>query len=140
MNNFLVLSILGIILLSGCTTQPTTTTISSSSSSSSSSATSSSITTTTSSATTTPSSLSASVLIQNFVFMPKSLTVKVGTTVTWTNQDSTTHTVTSDSGSELSSGGIAPTHTYSHTFAQTGTFNYHCSIHPSMTATVVVTQ
>jgi plastocyanin len=131
MKQLLVLSVLGIILLSGCTIPTMTSTTMTSMSSSSSSS---------SSATTTASSSSASVLIQNFAFMPKSLTVRVGTIVTWTNQDSTSHTVTSDSGSELNSAHIAPGQTYSHTFAQAGTFLYHCAIHPSMTATVVVTQ
>jgi plastocyanin len=76
-----------------------------------------------------------SVNISNFSFNPADLTVKAGTAVTWTNNDSTTHTVTFDS---FQSGNIAPGSSYSHTFSDKGTFNYHCSIHPSMTGKVVI--
>jgi plastocyanin len=77
------------------------------------------------------------VTIAGFAFSPASLTVKVGDAVTWTNNDSTTHTVTADDGS-FSSGDVAPGATFSFTFKKAGSFGYHCSIHPSMTATVVV--
>jgi amicyanin len=79
-----------------------------------------------------------SVDIKNFAFSPSTLTIKVGETVTWTNDDSTSHTVTSDSGSELGSGSISPGQTYSHTFNTAGTFDYHCSIHTSMKGEVIV--
>jgi plastocyanin len=79
------------------------------------------------------------VSIQNMSFSPDSITVKKGTTVTWTNNDSTTHTVTADSGSGPKSGNLASSDTYNFTFNTTGTFNYHCSIHPSMTGKVTVT-
>lgn len=78
------------------------------------------------------------VTIQNFAFSPASLTVSPGTTVTWTNKDSTAHTVTIDSGSGPNSGQIQPGQSYSFTFQQSGTYAYHCSIHPQMKATVVV--
>ena len=77
------------------------------------------------------------VSIANFAFSPASITVKVGDSVTWTNNDSTTHTVTADDNS-FSSGDLAPGATFSFTFSKAGTFAYHCSIHPSMTGTVVV--
>jgi plastocyanin len=80
------------------------------------------------------------VTIENMAFTPASLTVKKGLTITWTNKDSLAHTVTSDSGSELSSGTIAPGSTYSHNFSTVGTYKYHCSIHPNMTGTITVTE
>jgi plastocyanin len=73
----------------------------------------------------------------NLAFSPATLTIKVGTTVTWTNKDSTTHTVISDNG-VFQSGNMAPNATFTYTFNNAGTFPYHCSIHPSMKGTVVV--
>jgi plastocyanin len=78
-----------------------------------------------------------SVSIQNFAFSVSSLSVKSGTTVTWTNNDQTTHTVTADDGS-FDSGNIAPGGNFTHTFNAAGTIAYHCSIHSTMTAKVVV--
>lgn len=88
--------------------------------------------------TTTSVPQTSAVTIQNFAFNPSSLTIKVGTTVTWTNQDSSTHTITSDSGNELNSGNIPSGQTYSHTFNSVGIFNYHCSIHTYMRGTITV--
>jgi plastocyanin len=79
----------------------------------------------------------ADVTIQNFAFSPATITVTVGTTVTWTNNDGATHTVTSDTG-VFDSGNMANGKTYSRTFSQAGTFTYHCTIHPNMKATVIV--
>ncbi len=79
-----------------------------------------------------------SVSISNFAFSQKEITVKAGTTVTWTNNDSAPHTVTSDSGSELSSASLAKGQSYSHTFTQPGTYAYHCSVHPQMAGKVAV--
>lgn len=79
-----------------------------------------------------------SVDIANFAFSPASLTINAGDSVTWTNKDSTAHTVTSDSGSELNSGTLRPGDTYSQTFNTKGEFDYHCSIHTSMKAKVIV--
>ena len=75
--------------------------------------------------------------IKNFSFNPASLTVKTGDTVTWTNNDTATHTVVADDNS-FSSSDLAPGASFTHTFTKAGTVAYHCSIHPSMTATVVV--
>ncbi len=86
------------------------------------------------SSTATPSN---QVNIAGFAFSPQTLTVAKGTTVTWTNNDSTTHTVTSDSG-VWDSGNLAVGKTFSYTFNQTGTFPYHCQIHTNMTAKIVV--
>lgn len=113
MRNLALLSVLIVsVLVAGCTQSPSTT------------------------PTTTGNSNTVS--IKGFAFNPSTLTVPVGTTVTWTNEDSTTHTVTSDSGSEFDSGQIPSGQTYSHTFNTAGTFSYHCSIHTSMKAQIVV--
>lgn len=82
------------------------------------------------------SSSGAQVSISNFAFSPSSVTVKVGESVTWTNNDSPTHTVVGDGG--ISSGDLVNGATYSKTFDTAGTFAYKCSIHPTMTGTVVV--
>jgi plastocyanin len=79
------------------------------------------------------------VAIKGFAFSPDSMTIKVGTTVKWTNQDSVAHTVTSDTGL-FDSGDLAAGDTFSFTFTQSGTFAYHCTMHPSMTATIIVTE
>lgn len=80
-------------------------------------------------------SLSKSVSIANMSFQPATLPVALNTTVTWTNNDSVTHTVT---GTDFDSGNIAPGSSYSHTFTIVGTYNYHCAIHPSMAGSVTV--
>ena len=80
------------------------------------------------------------VTIRDFAFDPPDLSVSVGTTVTWTNEDNTTHTVTgTDSGSPIASRDLDQGGTYSVTFDQVGTFHYLCSIHTRMTGTVTVT-
>lgn len=78
--------------------------------------------------------------IQNFAFSPSAITVKQGTTVTWTNKDGTAHTVTeTDSQTGPNSGNVNPGASYSFTFATPGTYHYHCAIHPEMLGTVTVT-
>ena len=77
--------------------------------------------------------------IANFAFSPSTLTIKSGDSVTWTNRDSSAHTVTSDSGNELDSERISNGQIYTHVFAQPGTYSYHCTPHPGMKATIVVT-
>jgi plastocyanin len=84
-----------------------------------------------------PSAGAMAVTIKGFAFDPAQLEVPVGTTVTWTNQDSASHTVTADDGS-FDSGQLAQGATFSQTFAKAGTYTYHCANHPNMTATVVV--
>ena len=78
------------------------------------------------------------VTIDNFAFAPASVTVRVGSTVTWTNRDEEPHTVAATDGS-FHSPGMGTGATYSHAFPAAGTFDYVCSIHPSMHGTVVVT-
>jgi plastocyanin len=79
------------------------------------------------------------VSIQNFAFSPTTINIKAGTKVSWTNQDSTSHTVTADDGS-FSSSTLGQGQIYSFTFTKAGTYTYHCTIHPSMHGTVVVSQ
>jgi MYXO-CTERM domain-containing protein len=75
--------------------------------------------------------------IAGFAFAPQSVTIAVGDTVTWTNADAQGHTATADDGS-FDTGTIANGTSRSATFPTAGTFAYHCRIHPSMTATIVV--
>ena len=84
-----------------------------------------------------PAAGAAAVAIKDFAFNPQTTQAKVGETITWTNQDSTAHTVTLDDKS-VDSGNVAPSATYSHAFTQAGTFTYHCSIHTQMTGTITV--
>jgi plastocyanin len=84
-----------------------------------------------------PSAAGDAVTIQGFAFKPDTINVKTGATVTWTNNDSTAHTVTFDDGSQ-SSKNIGLGGTFQRTFSAAGTFKYHCAIHPNMTATVTV--
>jgi amicyanin len=80
------------------------------------------------------------VMIQNFSFKPKDIKVKVGTTVTWTNNDGVQHNVVSDNGGDGPNGPLlAKGASYSYTFKKTGTFDYHCNPHPDMKASVIVT-
>jgi plastocyanin len=78
-------------------------------------------------------------------FVPETLTVSKGTTITWTNGDSTLHTVTSgsaesgNSGTEFDSSYLAAGKTFQHQFSTSGTFDYYCTLHPYMKGKVVVT-
>lgn len=81
------------------------------------------------------SAANQSVNINNFTFSPGTITIAPGDSVTWTNDDSATHTVT---GSGWGSGALATGATYTHQFNTTGDFTYHCSIHTYMTGVVVV--
>jgi len=78
------------------------------------------------------------VKIVDFAFRPGTLTVPKGTRVKWTNKGAVTHTSTSNKGL-WDSGSIAPGGTFSRVFKKVGTFKYHCTIHPTMTAKIVVT-
>ena len=77
--------------------------------------------------------------ISDFKFNPAKLTVPVGTTVTWIDQDEEPHTVAAKDGS-FHSPGLDTHGTYSFTFTAPGSYDYICSIHPFMTGTVVVTK
>jgi len=86
--------------------------------------------------TTTPKTTENAVKIANFAFSPDTITVTTGTKITWINEDSTVHTVT---GAGFESGEIKPGQSYNHAFSSPGTYDYHCSIHSSMTGQVIVT-
>ena len=86
----------------------------------------------------TPTSSNVTVNIKNFVFNPTTITIKSGTRVTWVNNDSVPHTVTSDSGSLLNSGTLAPGQSFSFSFSSVTSVNYHCALHPAMKGTVIV--
>jgi plastocyanin len=77
------------------------------------------------------------VVIKDFMYMPMSLTVKSGTTVTWVKMDDEPHNVISDSGL-FRSGGFDTNETFSCKFGKPGTYHITCSIHPRMVATIVV--
>jgi plastocyanin len=74
---------------------------------------------------------------QNFVPSTIVIVIGVNNTVTWVNNDIAIHTVTSDSGI-FDSGYLNPGQSWSYTFTNPGTYEYHCSIHPWMTGTVIV--
>ena len=84
-----------------------------------------------------PSPGANEVWIQNMAFYPSSITVAVNTTIKWTNKDAVTHTATSNNG-VFDSGSISDGGTYSYHFSTPGTYAYHCTLHPHMTATVIV--
>jgi plastocyanin len=77
------------------------------------------------------------VLISGSKYTPATLTVTAGTTVTWTNNDNYTHSVTSDTGL-FESGDMGNGDAFTFTFSTTGTYDYHCRFHGSMTGTVIV--
>jgi plastocyanin len=77
------------------------------------------------------------VWIQDMSFSPSTITVASGTTITWTNKDPMAHTVTSNTNL-FDSGSITPVKTFTLTFTDAGTYSYYCSLHPSMTAKVIV--
>lgn len=79
------------------------------------------------------------VVIENFAFTPSDITIEVGEIVKWTNSDTAPHTVTSVGGGGLASGNLQPGQSYQKTFTEVGTFDYQCTIHPSMTGRVIVT-
>lgn len=77
------------------------------------------------------------IVVKDFMFMPTPLTVKAGSTVTWTNMDDEPHTVTSDTG-VFKSGGMDTNESFSFKFDKPGTYHFTCSIHPRMVGTIIV--
>ena len=77
------------------------------------------------------------VKISNYAYLPKDLTVKVGTRVSWTNHDATAHTATADA-SGFDTGTVNPHATSTVDFKHPGAFTYHCACHAFMTATITV--
>lgn len=78
------------------------------------------------------------VAVENFAYVPATVTIKTGTTLTWTNKDQDPHTVTSMNGGPLHSAPLNAGDSYRYTFTVPGRYDYLCTIHPFMTATVVV--
>jgi plastocyanin len=116
---------------------------------------------TTPSASPTASPKPIAISIKGFAFNPATITVAKGTTVTWTNEDTVNHTVTtgtppptqapaasgaspapsaslSKGDGRIDSGRVDATKTFAFTFNEAGTFNYFCAVHPRMVATVTV--
>ncbi len=92
------------------------------------------------SSTTTPANSGGSeveVIMTNRSYDPETVTIKVGDTVMWVNEDAPQHDVVADNG-EFKSDLFDKGQTFSFTFTQAGTYPYHCSIHPGMTGTVIV--
>jgi amicyanin len=86
-----------------------------------------------------PPAATSDVTITNFAFAPAAITVKVGTTVTWTNKDEEPHTVFSSAGGMKSPVLASNQSTYSFTFTTAGSYDYNCTIHPFMHGNVTVT-
>jgi plastocyanin len=97
-----------------------------------------------------PALAASAVVISNFAYVPPSITVPAGTTVTWTDHDPFGHSVTSDTGAfDSSPSNCSPTQstgclqpnggTFSFTFSSPGTFTYHCRVHSFMHGTIIVT-
>ena len=80
----------------------------------------------------------SSVSIDNFSFGPQTLTVKAGSTVTWTNKDDIPHGIASDNNAFAKSKALDTDDSYSFTFTTPGTYKYFCYVHPHMTGTIVV--
>jgi plastocyanin len=76
--------------------------------------------------------------ISNFTFGPQALTIRVGQTVTWVNDDDIPHAVAA-TGKAFKSKVFDTGDRFSFTFAQAGSFAYFCSLHPHMTGMIVVT-
>lgn len=87
--------------------------------------------------TTTGGAKTVQVIMSNRAYDPGTVTIKVGDTVTWVNQDAPKHDVVADNG-EFKSDLFDKGATFSFTFAKAGTYPYHCSIHPGMTGTIIV--
>ena len=78
------------------------------------------------------------VVIDNFSFSPKTLTLPVGATVTWINHDNVPHVVSSTDNQFKTSTALKAGQTFSRTFVATGTYSYFCSIHPRMTGKIII--
>jgi plastocyanin len=77
--------------------------------------------------------------IKGYAFDPPALTVPEGTTVTWKNEDTAPHTVTSEGSGPLDSPNLQKGDSWSFTFTKPGTYPYYCAVHPDMKGTVTVT-
>jgi len=82
----------------------------------------------------------AQVNIKDIKFNPEKLTVKVGQTIKWTNNDSIDHTVTATGGADFDSGVLKPGDTFEFTPEAAGTIDYECTIHAGQTGSIEVTE
>ncbi len=80
----------------------------------------------------------AAVTIVDFAYSPAEVTIPVGGTVTWTNDDPTAHTATGQNGADFKSGTLDQGETFDRTFDEAGTYEYRCEFHANMNGTVVV--
>jgi plastocyanin len=80
----------------------------------------------------------SAVSIDNFTFAPANLTVKAGTTVTWTNRDDIPHGIASSNNAFKKSKALDTDDAYSFTFTTPGSYQYFCYLHPHMVGTIVV--
>jgi plastocyanin len=80
----------------------------------------------------------ATLSIDNFTFTPATLTVKAGTTVTWTNKDDIPHAIASATNTFAKSKALDTDDTFSFTFTAPGTYKYFCYLHPRMVGSIVV--
>ena len=78
------------------------------------------------------------VMIDNFSFLPQTLTVPVGTKVTWINRDDVPHTVASVDKKTIVSPALDTDEKFSYTFRAAGTNDYYCSVHPHMKGKIIV--
>jgi amicyanin len=78
------------------------------------------------------------VKIDNFNFSPQTLTVAVGTKVTWTNRDDVPHTVVSIDKKTIVSPALDTDEKFAYTFTAPGTYDYYCSVHPHMKGRIIV--
>ena len=85
-----------------------------------------------------PSASPIVVYMRNYQYLPASLTIKPGTTVTWRNDDTASHTATSTTG-VFDSRNLDRGVVYSYTFTKPGKYSYTCSYHPYMTGLIIVT-
>jgi plastocyanin len=86
----------------------------------------------------TTAAVPVAVSIDNFTFAPQTLTVKAGTTVTWTNKDDIPHGIAATNNAFARSKALDTDDSYSFTFTTPGSYQYFCYIHPHMTGTIVV--
>jgi plastocyanin len=84
-----------------------------------------------------PTSGGATVVIKDFAFTPSTVTIKVGETVTWRNEDGVPHDATAGT---FTSGSISSGQSYTKKFDKAGTYTYVCKVHPSMAAATVIVQ
>ncbi len=133
----LVLFLVLMVLISGCTYGPKTEVISQPTTTPMPATPTEMITSTATSTAVTPAPVA--IEIKNFAFNPSTITIPKGTTVIWTQNDGVAHTVTSSVGKGFDSGTLNPGDPFRWTFNDAGTFSYVCSFHINMKGTIIVT-